>query len=95
MYNTVIAMQHVGTVYDLFQPVHPELAEKLMVCIQGYEVIAGVIKGFAETAWGKDEVNWESWRALGAAFVDKQELIDPQLSHLYTQSAHKTYKHKK
>lgn len=97
MYDTVIAMQHVGTVYDAFEPVHPDLAEKLKVCVQGYEVIAGVIKGFAEEAWGKDEVNWEGWRGLGSPQLQLQEPIKPELHKYYRQTSHKTYhpKHKK
>lgn len=95
MYDTVIAKDHLQVVYDTFLPVHPELAEKLHVCLEGYEIIAGVINGFASTAWGKDEINWEGWRGMGSTQLELQEPIRPELHKMYNQSKHKTYKPKK
>jgi hypothetical protein len=86
MYDTVIAMQHLGKVYDVVLPQHPELAEKLLVCLQGYEIIAGVLKGFAQAITGRDDINWEGWRAITQAQKALQEPIDPVLAHLYTSS---------
>jgi hypothetical protein len=92
MYDTVIAKQHVQEVYDIFLPVHPELAEPLQQCLEGYDIIAEIIKGFAQTAWGKEEINWEGWRGMGLAQYRLQEPIDDELAPMYNQTQSKEYK---
>lgn len=94
MYDITIAMQHIGVVYDTFEPVHPEMAENLMTAIQGCEAIATLLKAFAAEAWGKDVVNWEGWRHMSSAQLELQEPVDPDLDEQYHQTASRATRQK-
>ncbi len=82
-YDTVIAAQHLNKVYNVVLPQHPELADSLGTCIQGYLVIIDVLTKFAQTITGRETINWEAWRALSQAQLAFSEPIDPAFSSLY------------
>lgn len=64
-----LAGSHIYQVALPFEEQHPEMAESLKAVMEGLIVMMEVLNTFAINAWGRDSVNWESWRALSEAQV--------------------------
>ena len=64
--NLQLGINHISIVGVQFDGVHPELAEGLKIAIELITQADELLKVFVQAAWGKDEINWDSWRNLGS-----------------------------
>lgn len=60
--NCDLAGAHLQQIIVAFEPVHPELAEPLVVAQQTLLAIMEVMRKFADVSWGIIDPPWDSWR---------------------------------
>jgi hypothetical protein len=60
-YNIQLSIDRLVPMYNLFNPVHPELGEMLQSLIDGLFMCQEVIKAFIKQAWGIEEPNILGW----------------------------------
>ncbi len=65
--------------YNIFNPVHPELAAYLMNTLEGLEVVTDLLTRFAQESWGHTEINWASWSADGRPTHGIQDKLDESI----------------
>lgn len=51
--------------YNVFNPVHPELGAYLQGALEGLAVNTEILTQFAQDAWGKETPDWIAWAATG------------------------------
>ena len=64
-----LAGSHIYQVEVPFEEQHPDMAESLKAVMEGLVVMLQVLETFANQAWGKEEINWEGWRAMSETQV--------------------------
>ena len=63
--NLDLAIDHIAQVAIQFESVHPELEEGLVIASSLINQADEVLKAFVMAAWGREDVEWETWRNVG------------------------------
>jgi len=66
MDNTIAIKQMAGD----FEPVHPELAQQLLLIAEGHQVTFSLSYDFWRKTWGDGAENWTKWTSVRRAYVD-------------------------
>lgn len=71
------AVDHIAAVGAEFNGVHPEIENVLVLCAQGIDQVQTLLKAFAFEAWGRDQVDFDSWANTGQQWREDNARSEP------------------